>query len=104
MTRIAEKLARCTKHLKKEFNEHEPRESGTVKVLGLEVTTTNEGNKSWSRPVTPLPEPEPVPQSIYLEGTIGPESNILVTDAETKTDEVLNDDEDDSDEQMVSDG
>lgn len=44
---------------------------------------------------------EPVPQSIFLEGTIGPESNILVKDAETKTDEVLNDDED-NDEQMVN--
>lgn len=43
---------------------------------------------------TQVAEKEPALQSIFLEGSIGHESNILVKDAETKTDEILNDEDD----------
>ncbi|XP_053967172.1 uncharacterized protein LOC128868744 isoform X5 [Anastrepha ludens] len=73
----------------------------SVAVLGMEVTASCEGGKKWTgRPPTPVffSHPEhskdddedqmPEPQSIYLEGALAHESQILVADSETKTEEV----------------
>ncbi|XP_055854677.1 resistance to inhibitors of cholinesterase protein 3 isoform X7 [Episyrphus balteatus] len=73
----------------------------SVAVLGMEVTASCEGGQKWSgRPSTPVffSHPEhssekledpPVPQSIYLEGSLGHDSQILVSDSETRTEEVF---------------
>ncbi|XP_075165634.1 RIC3 acetylcholine receptor chaperone isoform X2 [Haematobia irritans] len=71
----------------------------TVAVLGMEVSASCEGGQKWSgRPPTPvLPhhhehskhdDEMPEPQSIYLEGALAHDSQILVADAETKQEEV----------------
>ncbi|XP_030388417.1 uncharacterized protein LOC115634690 isoform X2 [Scaptodrosophila lebanonensis] len=70
-----------------------------VTVLGMEVTASCEGGQRWSgRPPTPvlrapnehskLEEQLPEPHSIYLEGALGHEAQILVTDSQTKREEV----------------
>nr|XP_036223629.1 uncharacterized protein LOC106627225 isoform X14 [Bactrocera oleae] len=73
----------------------------SVAVLGMEVTASCEGGQKWTgRPPTPVfflhhehssdnnDTQEPEPQSIYLEGALAHESQILVTDSEIKTEEV----------------
>ncbi|XP_034650386.1 uncharacterized protein LOC117889949 isoform X6 [Drosophila subobscura] len=68
-------------------------------VLGMEVTASCEGGRKWTgRPPTPVfraPSEHsklegnlPEPQSIYLEGALAHDSQILVTDAQTKREEV----------------
>ncbi|BFG04821.1 uncharacterized protein DMAD_03690 [Drosophila madeirensis] len=68
-------------------------------VLGMEVTASCEGGGKWTgRPPTPVfraPSEHsklegnlPEPQSIYLEGALAHDSQILVTDAQTKREEV----------------
>ncbi|XP_022221603.1 resistance to inhibitors of cholinesterase protein 3 isoform X9 [Drosophila obscura] len=68
-------------------------------VLGMEVTASCEGGRKWhGRPPTPVfraPSEHsklegnlPEPQSIYLEGALAHDSQILVADAETKCEEV----------------
>uniref|UniRef100_U5EU34 Putative receptor associated protein ric-3 n=1 Tax=Corethrella appendiculata TaxID=1370023 RepID=U5EU34_9DIPT len=86
--------------------ESSDKEKGTVKVLGMEMTATCEGGKKWSRPNTPtvLQSPlsssnlddveKPEPQSIYLEGALPHESQILVSDSETTTECFVDDDDD----------
>ncbi|XP_050326451.1 uncharacterized protein LOC126756962 isoform X11 [Bactrocera neohumeralis] len=73
----------------------------SVAVLGMEVTASCEGGQKWTgRPPTPVffshhehsngnnESQAPEPQSIYLEGALAHESQILVTDSEIKTEEV----------------
>ncbi|XP_036331090.1 uncharacterized protein LOC118742817 isoform X12 [Rhagoletis pomonella] len=73
----------------------------SVAVLGMEVTASCEGGQKWTgRPPTPVffshhehskdndEDEMPEPQSIYLEGALAHESQILVTDSETKAEEV----------------
>ncbi|SPP74848.1 uncharacterized protein LOC117578577 isoform X6 [Drosophila guanche] len=68
-------------------------------VLGMEVTASCEGGRKWTgRPPTPVfraPSEHsklegnlPEPQSIYLEGALAHDSQILVADAQTKREEV----------------
>ncbi|XP_026461532.1 uncharacterized protein LOC113363256 isoform X2 [Ctenocephalides felis] len=63
----------------------------TVKILGMEMTTQCEGGQKFSQPSSPIPlsapqEPETVvAQSIYLEGTLPHQSQLLVTESETHT-------------------
>ncbi|XP_017960812.1 resistance to inhibitors of cholinesterase protein 3 isoform X6 [Drosophila navojoa] len=68
-------------------------------VLGMELTASCEGGQRWTgRPPTPvyrassehskLEENLPEPQSIYLEGALGHDSQILVADSQTKREEV----------------
>ncbi|XP_034476977.1 uncharacterized protein LOC117783619 isoform X2 [Drosophila innubila] len=71
-----------------------------VTVLGMEVTASCEGGQRWTgRPPTPvyrapsehsrkLEDNLPEPQSIYLEGALAHDSQILVTDSQTKREEV----------------
>nr|XP_013118966.1 unnamed protein product [Stomoxys calcitrans] len=79
----------------------------TVAVLGMEVSASCEGGQKWlGRPPTPvlphhhehskLDDDIPEPQSIYLEGTLAHDSQILVADAETKQEEVQDDELDGS--------
>ncbi|XP_058981691.1 resistance to inhibitors of cholinesterase protein 3 isoform X5 [Musca domestica] len=71
----------------------------TVSVLGMEVTASVEGGHKWSgRPPTPVlshhhehsksEDDKPEPQSIYLEGSLAHDSQILVSDSEIKQEEV----------------
>ncbi|XP_039969382.1 uncharacterized protein LOC120781265 isoform X11 [Bactrocera tryoni] len=73
----------------------------SVAVLGMEVTASCESGQKWTgRPPTPVffshhehsngnnESQAPEPQSIYLEGALAHESQILVTDSEIKTEEV----------------
>uniref|UniRef100_T1PD86 Dictyostelium (Slime Mold) REP protein n=2 Tax=Musca domestica TaxID=7370 RepID=T1PD86_MUSDO len=71
----------------------------TVSVLGMEVTAGVEGGHKWSgRPPTPVlshhhehsksEDDKPEPQSIYLEGSLAHDSQILVFDSEIKQEEV----------------
>lgn len=77
----------------KEHKESEPEDQASVKVMGVEITASNEGGKKWSRPTTPLiaptpppvQEPKPEPQSIYLEGALPEHSQLLVSDSVTDT-------------------
>lgn len=68
-----------------------------VHVLGMEVTASCEGGQRWSRPGTPiLAVPShsrsdtpvrpltPEPQSIYLEGALPSQSQLLVSESETQ--------------------
>ncbi|XP_052842009.1 uncharacterized protein LOC128256032 isoform X5 [Drosophila gunungcola] len=68
-------------------------------VLGMELTASCEGGHKWTgRPPTPvfrapsehckLEENLPEPQSIYLEGALAHESQILVADSQIKREEV----------------
>ncbi|XP_017126486.1 uncharacterized protein LOC108145518 isoform X7 [Drosophila elegans] len=68
-------------------------------VLGMELTASCEGGHKWTgRPPTPvfrapsehskLEENLPESQSIYLEGALAHESQILVADSQTKREEV----------------
>ncbi|XP_017867266.1 PREDICTED: uncharacterized protein LOC108616528 isoform X2 [Drosophila arizonae] len=68
-------------------------------VLGMELTASCEGGQRWTgRPPTPvyrassehskLEENLPEPQSIYLEGALAHDSQILVADSQTKREEV----------------
>ncbi|XP_062132274.1 resistance to inhibitors of cholinesterase protein 3 isoform X9 [Drosophila sulfurigaster albostrigata] len=71
-----------------------------VTVLGMELTASCEGGQKWTgRPPTPvyraysehsnkLEENLPEPQSIYLEGALAHDSQILVADSQTKREEV----------------
>ncbi|XP_034104668.1 uncharacterized protein LOC117568278 isoform X5 [Drosophila albomicans] len=71
-----------------------------VTVLGMELTASCEGGQRWTgRPPTPvyraysehsnkLEENLPEPQSIYLEGALAHDSQILVADSQTKREEV----------------
>lgn len=70
-------------------DEHDPT---SVKVLGMEMTASCEGGQKWSRPnsplITPTPipvEPVPPPQSIYLEGALPAQSQLLVSESATDT-------------------
>uniref|UniRef100_W8B6H8 Uncharacterized protein n=2 Tax=Ceratitis capitata TaxID=7213 RepID=W8B6H8_CERCA len=67
----------------------------------MEVTASCEGGQKWTgRPPTPVffshhehsnhkdEDDKPEPQSIYLEGALAHDSQILVADSETKTEEV----------------
>ncbi|GLV40533.1 RIC3 acetylcholine receptor chaperone [Carabus blaptoides fortunei] len=70
-------------------DEHDPT---SVKVLGMEMTASCEGGQKWSRPnsplITPTPipvEPVPPPQSIYLEGALPAQSQLLVSESATET-------------------
>lgn len=65
------------------------------------MTASCEGGQKWSRPNTPLmpttpvppPEPLPPPQSIYLEGALPAQSQLLVSESATETEtEVVNSD------------
>ncbi|XP_030745093.1 titin isoform X2 [Sitophilus oryzae] len=76
-------------------------EQGSVTVLGMETTASCEGGKKWSRPDSPVlshppavvpKEPSPSPQ-IFLEGSLPPQSQLLVADAAT---EAQKDPEDDA--------
>ncbi|XP_073813956.1 RIC3 acetylcholine receptor chaperone isoform X2 [Musca autumnalis] len=71
----------------------------TVSVLGMEVTASCEGGHKWSRrPPTPVlslhhehsksEDEKPEPQSIYLEGSLAHDSQILVSDSEIKQEEI----------------
>ncbi|PNF40076.1 hypothetical protein B7P43_G11521 [Cryptotermes secundus] len=68
-----------------------------VQVLGMEMTASCEGGQRWSRPGTPIlavtshsrsgtpiPPPTPEPQSIYLEGALPSQSQLLVSESETQ--------------------
>jgi hypothetical protein len=68
-----------------------------VQVLGMEMTASCEGGQRWSRPSTPIlavsshsrsgtpiPPPTPEPQSIYLEGALPSQSQLLVSESETQ--------------------
>lgn len=68
-------------------------------VLGMELTASCEGGHKWTgRPPTPvfrapsehskLEDNLPEPQSIYLEGALAHESQILVADSQIKREEV----------------
>lgn len=77
-------------------------ESPTVKVVGVEMTASNEDGSKWSRPTSPLVPPTPVvekvpepePQSIFLEGTLPAKSQLLVS--ESATEKEVTEDEDES--------
>uniref|UniRef100_A0A1B0GC77 Resistance to inhibitors of cholinesterase protein 3 N-terminal domain-containing protein n=1 Tax=Glossina morsitans morsitans TaxID=37546 RepID=A0A1B0GC77_GLOMM len=72
----------------------------TIAVLGMEITASCEGGQKWSgRPPTPvllvhhehskpIDDYIPEPQSIYLEGILAHESQILVADSEIKQEKV----------------
>lgn len=73
----------------------------SMTVLGMEVTASCEGGQKWiGRPPTPVfplhhehsndndDTQDPEPQSIYLEGALAHESQILVTDSEIKAEKV----------------
>jgi len=68
-----------------------------VQVLGMEMTASCEGGQRWSRPSTPIlaiashsrsgtpiPPPTAEPQSIYLEGALPSQSQLLVSESETQ--------------------
>lgn len=62
-----------------------------VQVVGMEMTESVEGGQKWSRPPTPLTPrsttptiPQPEPQSIYLEGSLPSQSQLLVSQSETE--------------------
>ncbi|KAL5288141.1 hypothetical protein ACFFRR_008786 [Megaselia abdita] len=82
---------------------HEQKSSDekSVKVLGMELSASwgHNGSKWTGRPPTPIfashfehskldDEDMPAPESIYLEGSLPPKSQILVADSETHTEEV----------------
>ncbi|PNF40069.1 hypothetical protein B7P43_G11521 [Cryptotermes secundus] len=63
----------------------------------MEMTASCEGGQRWSRPGTPIlavtshsrsgtpiPPPTPEPQSIYLEGALPSQSQLLVSESETQ--------------------
>lgn len=68
----------------------------------METTSSNEGGKKWNRPETPTTvtlseeketeDEKEEPISIYLEGSLPHESQILVSDSEV-TEEETNDDD-----------
>ncbi|KAF7273664.1 hypothetical protein GWI33_013611 [Rhynchophorus ferrugineus] len=79
----------------------EKEEQGSVTVMGMETTASCEGGKKWSRPDSPvLPhppqappkEPSPPPQQIFLEGSLPPQSQLLVSDSATETQKEPEDD------------
>ncbi|XP_055707951.1 resistance to inhibitors of cholinesterase protein 3 isoform X5 [Phlebotomus papatasi] len=84
-------------------------ERATVKVLGMEMTASCEGGHKWSgRPPTPNftaqirphspsedAEEKPEPQSIFLEGALPHESQILVADSAVTEENVETEDEED---------
>ncbi|XP_076268942.1 uncharacterized protein LOC143201646 isoform X2 [Rhynchophorus ferrugineus] len=85
--------------IQSEANEKE--EQGSVTVMGMETTASCEGGKKWSRPDSPvLPhppqappkEPSPPPQQIFLEGSLPPQSQLLVSDSATETQKEPEDD------------
>jgi hypothetical protein len=68
-----------------------------VQVMGMEMTASCEGGQRWSRPSTPIlaipthsrsgtpvPPAAPEPQSIYLEGALPSQSQLLVSESETQ--------------------
>ncbi|XP_011299815.1 ABC transporter F family member 4 [Fopius arisanus] len=63
-----------------------------MKVMGMEMTATSESGQKISRPTTPIfpdghsPEERErtPPKPIYLEGTLPPQCEILVSDSETQ--------------------
>ncbi|GFG28319.1 hypothetical protein Cfor_00296, partial [Coptotermes formosanus] len=68
-----------------------------VQVMGMEMTASCEGGQRWSRPSTPIlavsshsrsgtpiPPLTPEPQSIYLEGALPSQSQLLVSESETQ--------------------
>lgn len=68
-------------------------DQGSVQVLGMETTASYEGGQKWIRPDSPIlpvshtpepPEPEVPPQEIFLEGSLPPQSHLLVTDSATE--------------------
>ncbi|XP_058793868.1 eukaryotic translation initiation factor 5B isoform X2 [Phymastichus coffea] len=77
------------KKYEKEIYEATP----TVKVVNMEMTATCEGGQRYSRPTTPTllvshshqeeKEKSP-PISIYLEGSLPPQCELLVTDSKTQ--------------------
>uniref|UniRef100_A0A6M2DZI6 Putative patellin-5 isoform x5 n=1 Tax=Xenopsylla cheopis TaxID=163159 RepID=A0A6M2DZI6_XENCH len=82
--------------LKEKFPEldEDKEDKPTVKILGMETTARCEGGQKWSRPSSPIPLPARVPQeaeetlvpqSIFLEGTLPHQSQLLVAESETHT-------------------
>ncbi|XP_069681317.1 uncharacterized protein RIC-3 isoform X3 [Periplaneta americana] len=74
-----------------------------VQVLGMEMTASCEGGQRWSRPGTPVlgvtshspvPPPTPEPHSIYLEGALPSQSQLLVSESETQAMAVDTEDQD----------
>ncbi|XP_037915363.1 uncharacterized protein LOC119654204 isoform X2 [Hermetia illucens] len=70
----------------------------TVQVLGMELTASCEGGQKWARPPTPIfshrpqspvEEESEKAESIFLEGALPRESQILVADSETRTENVV---------------
>ncbi|XP_077275390.1 RIC3 acetylcholine receptor chaperone isoform X2 [Temnothorax americanus] len=75
-------------------------QSPTVKVMGMEMTASCESGQKCSRPTTPIiPPPSNVerektpPTSIYLEGALPPQCELLVTDSETQAEKSEDDDD-----------
>lgn len=72
----------------------------SVKVVGMEMTASCEGGKKWSRPDSPvIPSPPPTipeevvpPHEIFLEGSLPAQSQILVADSATETQQFSEDD------------
>ncbi|CAG9860025.1 unnamed protein product [Phyllotreta striolata] len=68
-------------------------DQSSVQVLGMETTASCEGGQKWTRPDSPIlpaahapepPEPAEPPQEIFLEGSLPPQSHLLVTDSATE--------------------
>ncbi|XP_060515857.1 interaptin isoform X2 [Cylas formicarius] len=71
-----------------------PNEEGpSVTIMGMETTASCEGGKKWQCPTSTIPkrqvpiqeEAEPLPQQIFLEAALPPQSQILVADSATET-------------------
>ncbi|XP_055687863.1 uncharacterized protein LOC129792625 isoform X2 [Lutzomyia longipalpis] len=95
---------KSTKHKKRDLSS----ERATVKVLGMEMTASCQGGQKWSgRPPTPVfssqfhphsppsedAEESPEPQSIFLQGALPHESQILVADSAVTEENIETDDE-----------
>ncbi|XP_072751343.1 uncharacterized protein Ric-3 isoform X3 [Anoplolepis gracilipes] len=75
-------------------------QSPTVKVMGMEMTASCESGQKCSRPTTPIipvssnvEREKTPPKPIYLEGSLPPQCELLVTDSETQAEKSEDDDD-----------
>ncbi|XP_050510327.1 golgin subfamily A member 6-like protein 1 isoform X3 [Diabrotica virgifera virgifera] len=99
MERIVEQMAKVPLKFQEEvvangslLNQEDDQSS--VQVLGMETTASRENGQKWTRsgsPSVPAAHPhlsDTPPQEIFLEGSLPPQSHLLVTDSATEAQKV----------------